>query len=539
MSLPSPDLYTTAFVHWEGVRRQLAQTIQDYVDACAALSTALTLFPEGYTSRCKQAEAFANLDSQLPILALYEQKLCHARLSLNIRRNSSKYLVTIHSLPSEILDAIFILVVQQGTDTVCTLTSVCKLWRHMTLQSPACWSRIELPLGPEDDLAYNRALLWAERAQNGPLHLSVWERPHRLKIFEYTEDDVGEAVDYLAPLMPRLCAMVFTSNGMKLDALVPALLACWVQHGCIGTAKLLELKLPLRIETVDVRPEDAIILDMDSATKKFEVFFRSLRTLSLENAKLDWRLGFYSGLIDLYLGEMSMHEPCSQWDIAAILAASPRLRSLSIVDLDIVIDGRHDVMPSAVALNDLNMLYLESGHRNLWTVLQMITSTSDSIRMTLSFENYDQFIPVARSVFERCKITALYIDSQINGIHAPLSSLFTYMPHLKLLAIQSRLIFDDTWQGSTRPDGSLLDLWPQLDELYLPSYNVDQEVLSRLVSIHAPRTVWVVKHCWDAEARSQVEEMLQHHAVQLVWFDSWKEIPVQSRKAAAGIFGSY
>ncbi|KAG8740584.1 hypothetical protein FRC10_004121 [Ceratobasidium sp. 414] len=462
-------MYGAALAHWKHVQQQLIQTIQHYVDACAALSATLATFPMDYSSRSQQAEAFAGLDSQLPFLASYEQRLHDARFSLKITRNTSQSLIPINSLPPEILDAIFILAVQQKGDAVCTLTSVCKLWRHLTLQSPACWSRIELPIGPEGDLAYERALLWAERAQNEPLYISVWERPFHVEDFAYG-DEVARSVGYLTPLMPRVCAM-FTDGDVELDYFVNELIACWVEHGTIGTAKMLEVKA--RGEAVTLEAQGLA----DSTVESFKVFFGSLHTLSLENAQLDWRLGFYSGLVNLHIGNAFKHASYSQWDIADVLAASPRLRSLAILGLDIEIDTRRNGMPGPVALNDLNALCLESSYStpNLWTVLQMITSTSASIRMSLSFTSQVEFIPAARSFFERCKVTALHIANlQYYQSHPPASSLFTYMPHLKYLAIQNRSVFDETWH-STRPGGSSLDLWPQLDEVYLTDCNLDRE----------------------------------------------------------------
>ncbi|KAG8680423.1 hypothetical protein FRC08_016309 [Ceratobasidium sp. 394] len=394
----------------------------------------------------------------------------------------------------------------------------------MTLQSPACWSQIEIPFGPQDNLAYEHALLWAERAQNEPLHISLWERLHTKGGFTYTDADVSRAVDFLAPLMSRVCAMSFQTDGCELDHLLSRLLACWAERGTVGTAKILEVDAG-DVGVVDIRATSSFLAQV--SLEKSQAFFCSLHTLSLTDVTLDRRLGFYSGLVDLYLGLTGASSSYSQWEIAAILAASPRLRSLAIFG---VIDQTGT--PGTVALNDLNTLQLES-----WMVLQMITSTSTSIRMRLSLENHEEFIPAARSFFERCKVTALHICS--SAAYPPISSLFTYMPHLKLLAIESSSLFDEAWQGSTRPDGSSLDLWPQLDELYLANCDLNQNALPRLVSIHAPRAIWVIGDNWSVEARDQAEEVLQQHAVQFVWFKVWDPVSVEFWTLAASKFVSY
>ncbi|KAG8740583.1 hypothetical protein FRC10_004120, partial [Ceratobasidium sp. 414] len=486
MSLPSLDVYGTEFAHWKHVQQQLTRSIQDYVDACATLKTALAVFPVDYPSRCKQAEAFASLDSQLPVLASYEQRLHDARFSLKITRSTSQSLIPINSLPLEMLDTIFILVVQQRIDAVCTLTTVCKLWRHITLQSPACWSRIELAIGPGDALADGHAELWAKRTQHEPLYISMREDLDGVEEPTCGDYGVARSVNYLTPLMPRVRAITFTDR-IGLGHLVAELLICWVKHGTIGTAGILEIEVLGQPVTLETRHLAAPTVAM------FKTFFGSLHTLSLENAKLDWKLGFYSGLVNLRISNEDDRASYSQWDITAILAASPRLRSLAIVGLNIDMDRRPDGVPSTVALNDLNALRPESSSytRNLWTVLGMITSTSDSIGMSLSFANQDEFIPAARSFFERCKITALHISSECYQGRPLIPSLFTYTPHLKFLAIKNRSIFHKTWRESPLHNGSPSDPWPQLDEVFLINCNLDQEALSQLVYIHAPRILRV------------------------------------------------
>ncbi|KAG9091344.1 hypothetical protein FS749_016619 [Ceratobasidium sp. UAMH 11750] len=428
MSLPSLDPYSAAFSHWTRVQKQLAQTIQDYVDAGAKLRSALGVYPKDYSSRRLRAEAFSGLNSQLPILASYEESLKEARFSLNIARNISHNLIPINSLPLEILSTIFITASWQERDAICSITRVCKLWRQTTLSCPSCWSRVELPIEPGSDrLAFERAKLWAERAKNEPLHVLVWERPNSVEDTWYTPYKTIEVVESLCPLMPRVRAIEFLDDILDLSDLVPATLASWAEHGTTGMAELLRLHAGEYNDLVSIRTGNIITI-INTTLDEFKSFFSSLRTLSLRGAEIDCRLGLYSGLVDLRLGDVDVYQSYSQWDLASILAASPGLRSLALFRLRIGVH-RREAAPNPVALNNLHSIQLDSFGESLWAALRLITSTSDSIKMSLAFEDHPEFIPAARSFFERCKVTALHISLPSLTSSPSMSFWFIPMPH--------------------------------------------------------------------------------------------------------------
>ncbi|KAG8780374.1 hypothetical protein FRC12_023124 [Ceratobasidium sp. 428] len=428
-------------------------------------------------------------------------KPSEARFSLRAMRNTSDSLIPINSLPIEILSTILILVVQKGKNEICNLTLVCKLWRRITLQTPGCWSQIELPVGPDDYLAYSRVDLWAKRAQSHPLSLSIWERPHPLEKFNYGEEDIDYAADCLVSLLPRVHTVEFQSDGMEMDELVPEILGYWVQRGSAGIAKTLKIHIRLERNTVHLSINHGSIGRYGPTLDYYKTFFGSLQTLVLENAKLDWRLGFYSGLVDLYLGPVRQFNPYTQWDIAAILEGSPKLRSLAFVDVEIEIDQNDPRVPSAIALNNLGLLRLESkeSRQNLWVALQMIASTSDSIRLSLTFEDHPEFFPAVHSFLERHKVAAVYITSSHFEICPSVSSSFVRMPHLEYLAIQRWSVFCE----SRRDAPTCADFWPKLDNLCLINCDFDLEDLQLLLSIRALQKLWIQEPEWDASVRER------------------------------------
>ncbi|KAG8740596.1 hypothetical protein FRC10_004133, partial [Ceratobasidium sp. 414] len=322
---PSPDPYGAAFSHWR--RSETACPDDPKLCGCMCpLQSAFAVYPTEYSSRQLRAEACAGLDSQLPFLASYKQTLKEARFSLNSTRNISPSLMPINSLPLEILRTIFTMAVWQEADSVCAITSVCKLWRRTTLECLGCWSRIELPVGPGNDyLGFRRASLWAERARNELLHVSVWERPNSAEDLWYSDEKTSEVVEFLSSLMPRVRAIEFLDGFVDFPSLVPLTIACWVEHGTTGTAGVFRLhvrshRLPVRIKAEDISRR------CKSTSDEIKSFFSSLHTLSLSNAQIDPKLGFHSGLVDLRLRVVSGPLP----DLVAILAACPGLRYLDI-----------------------------------------------------------------------------------------------------------------------------------------------------------------------------------------------------------------
>ncbi|KAG8695504.1 hypothetical protein FRC09_009117 [Ceratobasidium sp. 395] len=556
MSSPSLNSYDAAFSQWKHAQERLTRTIRDYVDACAALKTALEVFPVNHASHRQRAEVFSSFDSQLAVLPSYEQTLREAQFSLRTTRNASDSLIPINSLPIEILSTILILVVQKGTNEICNLTlkspdmplalpaysSRPKKCFETDLaqleipksRTPACWSQIEIPIGPDDYLAYDRVDLWAKRARSQPLCLSIWERPHPLEEFNYSQDDIDYAADCLVSLLPRVHTAEFQADGLEMDDLVPEILGCWVQRGSAGIAKTLKIHIRSERNTVQLSAEHGTIKRYGPTPGYYKAFFGSLHTLVLENAKLDWKLGFYSGLVDLYLGPVSQFNPYTQWDIAVILEASPKLRSLALVDIEIRIDRNDPKVPSAIALNNLGLFRLESkeSRQNLWIALQMITSTSDSIRLGLTFEDHPEFFPAAHSFLKRHKVTALYITSSHFEICPSVSSSFVRMPHLEHLAIQRWSVFSE----SRRDAPTCADFWPKLDNLCLINCDLDLEDLQLLLSIRAPQKLWIKEPEWDAPVRERAEEEAGRYGVKMIIVQNEQELPIWSRELVAELF---
>lgn len=340
MSQPLSDTYSAAFTYWKTVRTQLEHTIQDYVNACTALEAALAI-PATKLSFYLREGAIANLDLEIPSVISYEQTLSKCRSSLSLLRNSSYTLNPINNLPSEVLLMILSLASQNwisedyvtvGSERrapVPTLSAVCSLWRRLMLQSPTFWTALELVLiGRASNPHYQLAQLWAERSQSVFLDVRVTEGEEVWKPrTDVYSRDISRAVKFLVPLMPRVRKLSIIGYSSAADKVVDNLVACWVQYGTPNAMENLEISLDGELEMLQL-PEP------DGDSDRFDYFdglSRCLKYLSLENAFLDRSIFVFPELVELHISFPEEWYPNSS-DMAAMLAASPRLRSLTLIE---------------------------------------------------------------------------------------------------------------------------------------------------------------------------------------------------------------
>ncbi|KAG9125629.1 hypothetical protein FRC07_006812, partial [Ceratobasidium sp. 392] len=400
------------FQYWKSVYSRLTHVIQEYIDACTRLQAALVMPTR---SHHLQIETRADLYLELLSLHLHEQKLQEARLRLSEAHNSSYSFVPINSLPPEILIKIFSLATHEwinedhrfvGLDEGSgrgDIAGVCCLWRRLMLHSGVFWSELDLVLvGPTSEAHYERAALWAGRSQNVFLDVMIQEEEIEpsarvenitpsADVPPWDDSIISRAVTFLTPLMPRVRALRIEALNRPAQKLVRALLACWVQYGTIGTAKVLEIRLDVdlsELEIAEISPQGPFIQDGNLRHYDLTTFLSSLREVCLVNVAISWRRPIYSGLTEIYIVIIPGSDWCpSQRDLVDFLAANTGLRSLVL--FGICIRPQRGFIPgSPVALNHLEMLSLQTRHpKDLRLVLPLISSTSDEVRMTLTLDD--------------------------------------------------------------------------------------------------------------------------------------------------------
>ncbi|KAG9078910.1 hypothetical protein FS749_009033 [Ceratobasidium sp. UAMH 11750] len=547
MSQTSLDPHCTVFEHWRSAHSQLDQAIQEYVNTCTALETALVTPPREWTSQHLQNKSFVDLDLELPLLPLHEQKLREARLRLNSARNSSQALSPINSLPPEILTTIFALAtrdwitedykhVGQGkVASASDIASVCCLWRRVMLHSHAFWCDLELVLnGLSSDAYYERATLWAERSQSAPLDVSVREGKVTPgpTLHRWGDSEISRAAAFLTPLMPRVRSLKIGSQERPAEKLARTLLTCWIQHGHIGTAKRLEMHINLDLPELVLPGISRNAEGSSLYPRSSKNFLSSLQVIRFENVAVHWGCPLYSGLTEIrieFAFESSWYP--TQRDVASLLAANPRLRSLILYCMRI--RPHRGPTPAPVALDNLEVLGLETMNaKDLGLVLPLISSASGAIRVSLSLGDDPAYISAVRSFFARTKVTVLHADGGLPLPHPSIYSLFAHMPYLKTLILRScriskRVLEDLVHQRAS--ENKSLDFWPALQELYVLHCGINPQILRQLVEIHPPRKLWLCEtnlneeSVWGTvQARTATQEELSHRGVELVWPYNWR-----------------
>ncbi|QRV97080.1 hypothetical protein RhiJN_25099 [Ceratobasidium sp. AG-Ba] len=533
---------------WKSAQSRLASSIQDYTDACTVLENSIR-------DSAKDDETLSQLDQLLPGLSKHETALRNARLGIAKTRNPSHATTPIHKLHSELLTIIFTLasrawvsedLQELGDDPVSatTLASVCSSWRQLLLRSPVFWSYIEIVLsGPSSAQSYERASLWAERAQSAPLWLTI--RDMVVDVYDVErepsedalpESDISKIVQFATPLMPFVRTLSICIHEFLPAPTVFPLLSCWIEHGSTEVAERLELRIDVAFPELEVPAISPNIQSPLLSRDKLSQFLKSLRSVYTENIVVDWDHAPYTGLTDLSvdIGPKIQEQPTTQ-QLSRFLTSSPDLRSLAFLNLFVLPGG---LTQSPVALDYLETLRVEAtSNRDTASMLSLISSSSPAIRMALTISPHPEGISTARSFFSRTNITLLYLHGMgfarsTNG-ESPLGALFTHMPHLHTLTLLSCNVSTTAlnefsqWKSSSNRSETP---WPALRTLNLLSCRTTPNIVRQFLEIQGCQTLGLfepqalsVLPSWTGEwaswnVRDEFERELMQKGIEMVWY---------------------
>ncbi|KAG8765967.1 hypothetical protein FRC12_007172 [Ceratobasidium sp. 428] len=342
--------------------------------------------------------------------------------------SKSQSIAPINRLPSEILAMIFTLasnrcIIHDETDSGSQLvmptifSSVCGLWRQISLSTCSLWSHLDISMKNfEYGVPCHRWELWESRSRPGPLsvHISdegfTWGR-------EAAEAMVTEIVSFLTPHMTRVSEIHAMSCKSKFPNYMLDVLALWAREGAAKPARLLKIG-DHKSAFGDINLRGRLSHTAQPVTTdNFEAFFQSLHTLHLHRAFIPWDSSVYHGLVDLYL-TAGAHSP-QQWfptqsQLARVLAACPKLRSLRLTDFTVRLD--RDFIPSPIILDHLEVLSLlqpnSFDYKIMKRVLPLIGSSSSSFEVSLKLNMETDFTAITRSFFSRCNLTRLHLSTQ-------------------------------------------------------------------------------------------------------------------------------
>ncbi|KAG8692294.1 hypothetical protein FRC08_009868 [Ceratobasidium sp. 394] len=451
------------------------------------------------------------IDRQLPSVLLDERNLQLTNSKLRMVRNVSWSLAPISALPEEILSTIFKLAAHpclmnsRGKTTLVVptvLSSVCSSWRQIALSIHSLWSHLDIRLTePVGGPWYLRAGLWATRSHSAPLYIHASNDDGS----QYTKSSATarDFVAFLRPLVPRMSGLEMGFLDHVFRDHVLGILSCWIRYGSRGSAR--QLKLGGDFLTRDLRTQ-LLSMDEQVTSGEFESFFQSVDTLHL-----DWLIPppldstVYHGLVELRFEGPTFRSQYSQQQFSTVLAACPKLRTLTFFLFRLVLEP--DFSPIPIALDDLKTLAVGySDH-----VLPLITSSSPSIDMSVYGLGPGGPLDLTEvyAFIIRCKVTRLYIGKPFFRNY--LEDWLGRVPHVETLALDLGSISEDLKARGTESEFS--DPWPRLRKLILRFCTASQDGVRRLVSMHPLQELYIVAagefSLWDTEEGEQFENELR------------------------------
>ncbi|QRV92917.1 F-box-like protein [Ceratobasidium sp. AG-Ba] len=465
-----PSAPSSAFSHWKSARAALSDAIQEFSLASATLREFM-IMPTKFHQPLQ--DILDSIDPELDVLDSDRQKFEESRAALSQARNSSQTTVTFNRISPEIIAKIFEFSCarykrndrtrwnpwNRKHASPVTLSAVCSAWRILALQTPSIWSEIDVVVGAWN--GYRGPQLWAERARDLPLSLTVCEHSGVMTSDELTKDRESELEQFLASLMPRVYALESRLDEYTYD-LSRVIISSWVQNNHSSTKKTLEI-------TGSASGYEPYTVYPDTFKKESGVpFLEHVTRLTLRGCLFDWKIMMPAGLVDLHLENIPPTGAFGPERLGAVLSQCPNLCSFAVINCYI------NPMPKAsspVTMNNLRVLCLEStkSTHGLYHILPVLNIQSTDLDMSLSLSNDETCISAAHSFFERTNVKKLYARN-IEG-RASLQSLLCSIPSLEELVLDRVFIFDDPiyefYSGSVQTQK--YSWWPSLRVLYLNS----------------------------------------------------------------------
>jgi hypothetical protein len=234
--------------------------------------------------------------------------------------------------------------------------------------------------GSSSGACYHFADVLASQSLDGPLHLVIREReanytPHPISVTE-----ISRLIHFLIPLMPRVTALELIFH-IETQIVLDSVVACWVKHGSRNSVKIFKTSSMLGENMLylgsfaKLEPDERRV-----SSAEFDEFFRPVCTLGLDNCSVRWRSDLFKGLVELDLSWLR-GEGQTQSDIVKVLAACPRLRCLSVDNVNIL---EQEDTPDPVCLSQLEALSLRqcktpSSFKRLFPLLTLSEVTGLSV----------------------------------------------------------------------------------------------------------------------------------------------------------------
>ncbi|KAG9094275.1 hypothetical protein FRC07_011331 [Ceratobasidium sp. 392] len=409
------------------------------------------------------------VDNELWRFKHHEQVLANGIASLSKARNLSYTLVPINRLPQPLLLSAFSYAInpeytkrtrlpqplfQEQTHPTLTVSSVCSSWRRLVLESPVLWSTI---LFDQNNQTYQLAKASLARTGDAPIHVQTI-LAERL-----------QNTTWLQLLRPRhdiICSLDLIVADM--DSL-REILALWPNDSPAPSLRSCNVKVLKSVFRTDVAPPRVL------SDQVHGQFLQNVASFSLCGGYFDWNSAAFANLEHLELVWIAEVNGPTLSQIANILRASPRLRTLCLFEVSILADEKEQHAP--IQLDNLEKLVLMTSYERVWVELLPLLSLGPhplTIHLgCLETLNTTTIKPLI-NLLHRSYVTSMYHHGPVIN-QALTAVLLAALPHLGVLYCSPSVGVMQVFKALSSPpsanhrDSSLTHALPcpQLHTIYL------------------------------------------------------------------------
>ncbi|CAE6449757.1 unnamed protein product [Rhizoctonia solani] len=462
-------------------------------------------YPDGF-----HLELIRQLDTERAFISSYEPKIQQIKTSISRVRNYRPGLISINSLPSEILTRIFQLVLAQP----CTFqlsnnemhyprypdyfTRVCSLWRKIAIASRLIWCHIDISHNkPCCDRLVARANTYLMRAGELPIELHIMDDDHNTP--GWREPDYDDLYRLVRKVSSRVETLQFGIT--KVTGFQKFHRDTFEGLFRYGPARLKKLVLRSNRDAF-IRADISTYIEPDERTKDLilehpewaiETAFTPVTTLHLRGIFPVWSSKAYSGLVDLRMVSSNGDFQIEQMELITILRSSPALRILHFgLNLGESTPGIEET--TQIHLKDLEVvkIFPELGSPRTPRLLKLLAPGTKPLR--LSFEDYHLLDAASLTDLEAFLARSRVARFYIGGTFLPINILLPHANHLEHVVLDA---YVGDFGGISPPEGPHTDplpLSPRLRSLHITRSSLLADEL-RLLSDHCP--TGIVLHSCD------------------------------------------
>ncbi|QRV99724.1 F-box-like protein [Ceratobasidium sp. AG-Ba] len=491
------------FRNWYKATQALSAAVQNYLDACIALESFVTIqFGSTASSVALGDKLFTAVLLEQKSVGPRKLKLACGEISVNSIYNFCKKLVPIRSLPDEIMAHIFALSFDKCTfltldkpskrnrqcfGGLLNITKVCSHWRRIALNNPLLWNHIDMIDRGALNEEPGTTGLWFERANGASLAVQVSiDRDIR-------EFDNKGSFRLMLPYFGSITLIALHHLEDDTQSLHRAL-EYWWAHGSPGSVKDLTVYGPHM-----GRNQLTYLDDTGSITQAtINSFLFPVQSLRLRRALFGWRSDAYRGLKQLDISFIPDNVCPTRRNVSDIFTASPGLRFLRLYQLSIKTDPAEGVISpqNLDALHTLEIIGLLK--TSMPDFFDLFRAYMTELSLAMGSRVIDK-LAINRAILPS-NITSLYLKTYSGGYEPGIGRHLMSLPlrNLRILTFEYIHCAGPYWRNSffnellPTPAGlssNFISQWPHLHTLRIVDGPLTPDPIRQIIELYGIQTL--------------------------------------------------